>query len=74
MFLPALGKQIQGERDLSSNNRIIRISAGSNTRESTVTDEWEKVSSLKNDEFLGKQRIIFPDQKITARESVRRTE
>ena len=26
----------QGERDLSSNNRIIRISAGSNNRESTV--------------------------------------
>ena len=39
MFLPELGKQIQdiqGERDLSSNNRIIRISAGSNNRESTV--------------------------------------
>ena len=30
------GKQIQGERHLTSNNRIIRISAGSNKRESTV--------------------------------------
>ena len=36
MFLPELGKQSQGERDLSSNNRIIRISEGSNNRESTV--------------------------------------
>ena len=36
MFLPELVKQIQGERDLCSNNRIIRISAGSNNRESTV--------------------------------------
>ena len=36
MFLTELGKQIQGECDLSSNNRIIRISEGSNNRESTV--------------------------------------
>ena len=36
MFLPELGKQIQGERGLSSNNRIIRISEDSNNRESTV--------------------------------------
>ena len=36
MFLPELGKQIQEERDLSSNNQIIWISAGSNNRESTI--------------------------------------
>ena len=36
MFLPELGKQIQGERNITSNNRVIRISAGSNNRESTV--------------------------------------
>ena len=36
MFLPELGKQIQGERHLISNNRIIQIIAGSNKRESTV--------------------------------------
>ena len=36
MFLPEFGKQIQGERDLSSNKRIILISAGSNNWESTV--------------------------------------
>ena len=30
MFLPELGKQIQGERHIASNNRVIRISAGSN--------------------------------------------
>ena len=39
MFLPELGKQIQGERDLSSNNRKIRISAGSNNLESTVLNK-----------------------------------
>ena len=36
MFLPELGKQIQGERHITSNNRVILISAGSNNRESTV--------------------------------------
>ena len=36
MFLPELGKQIQGERHITSNNRVIRISAGSNNWESTV--------------------------------------
>ena len=39
MFLPELGKQIQRERHLTSNNRIIRISAGSNNRESTVHEK-----------------------------------
>ena len=37
MFLPELGKLIHGERYLTSNNRIIRISAGSNNRKSTVS-------------------------------------
>ena len=34
--MPELSKEIQGERHLTSNNRIIRISAGSNDRESTA--------------------------------------
>ena len=41
MLLPKLGKQIrqiQGERHITSNNRVIRISAGSNNRESTVDE------------------------------------
>ena len=34
--MPGLGKKIQGERNLSSKNRIIRLSAGSNNCESTL--------------------------------------
>ena len=51
MFLPELGKQIQGERDLSSNNRIIRISAGSNNREFTVAFSYLKWISLRVDKI-----------------------
>ena len=41
-----LGKQTQGERHLTSNNRIIRISAGSNNRESTVSNFYDSISSF----------------------------
>ena len=43
MFLPELGKQIQGERHITSNNRVIRISAGSNNQESTVQKTFSKL-------------------------------
>ena len=59
--MPELGKQIQGERDLSSNNRIIRISAGSNNRESIVI-RFDRI-----DEYiggLGGETMVCADGKI----------
>ena len=50
--LPELGKQIQGEHVLSLNNRIIRIIAGSNNRESTVL--WNIKVSQKS--LVGSQK------------------
>ena len=48
MFLPELGKQIQGERHITSNNRVIRISAGSNNRESTVSHFLNQANKHKH--------------------------
>ena len=45
--MPELGKQIQGERHITSNNRVIRISAGSNNRESTVIRNRNKIEGEK---------------------------
>ena len=47
MFLPELSKQIQGGCHLTSNNRIIRISAVSNNRESTVSFLKRAIRSVK---------------------------
>ena len=48
MFLPELGKQIQGERDLSLNNRIIQISARSKNRQSTVVKYLTRVKRVRH--------------------------
>ena len=59
MFLPELGKQIQGERHITSNNRVIRISAGSNNRESTVVYIENQNRNLTLATMVGQRRKYF---------------
>ena len=57
MFLPELGKQIQGDRHLTSNNRIIRISAGSNNREFTVCIYDVIIMQILTDSWLNRAKL-----------------
>ena len=56
-----LGKQIQGERHFTSNNRIIRISAGSNKSQNISTYYFRRINSwtfLKSKVFLFYKTLV----------------